>query len=78
MVVWGSKMDSNEIDVVENGAIVKVFLLEGPFPWNAKEEIVSNAGPFWESYGEMLAYKYNAPFQYYSSSPCIRAAEHQA
>ncbi|CAM9533609.1 unnamed protein product, partial [Ectocarpus fasciculatus] len=43
-------MDSNQIDVVENGAIVKVFLLEGPFPWNTPTAILDSAGDFWESF----------------------------
>lgn len=47
----GKDMDSNQVDVVENGAIVKVFLLEGPLPWNAGSAISDSAGPFWESYG---------------------------
>lgn len=46
-------MDSNQIDVVENGAIVKVFLLEGPFPWNTPTAILDGAGNFWESFGEL-------------------------
>lgn len=46
------KMD-NEVDIVENGAVVKVFLLEAPLPWNAGDEILSAAGPFWEGYGEI-------------------------
>ena len=44
-------MDSNEIDVVDNGAIVKVFLLEGAFPWNAPAAILDNAGSFFSNYG---------------------------
>lgn len=47
----GRDMDPNKIDVVENGAIVKVFLLEGSLPWNAGPDILDSAGPFWESYG---------------------------
>lgn len=44
-------MDSYQIDVVDNGAIVKVFLLEGAFPWNTPKRILESAGGFWESYG---------------------------
>lgn len=44
-------MESYQIDVVDNGAIVKVFLLEGAFPWNTPERILDSAGGFWESYG---------------------------
>lgn len=44
------EMDSNEIDVVDNGAIVKVFLLEGAFPWNTPPAILDNSGAFWENY----------------------------
>lgn len=43
----------NEIDIVENGAVVKIFLLEAPLPWNAGDEILSAAGPFWKGYGEI-------------------------
>ncbi|CAN0427059.1 unnamed protein product, partial [Pylaiella littoralis] len=43
-------MESYQIDVVDNGAIVKVFLLEGAFPWNTPERILDSAGGFWESY----------------------------
>ena len=43
---------SNEVDIVENGAIVKVFLLEAPLPSNAGDDIMSGAGPFWEGYGK--------------------------
>lgn len=49
-------MDSNEIDVVDNGAIVKVFLLEGAFPWNAPASVLENAGSFFSNYG-MCLYK---------------------
>lgn len=44
-------MGSNEIDVVDNGAIVKVFLLEGAFPGNAPQAILNNAGAFFSNYG---------------------------
>lgn len=41
----------NKINVVENGAIVRVFLLEGAFPHGAPSDVLSKAGAFWESYG---------------------------
>lgn len=44
-------MDANKVDVVENGAIVKVFLLEAALPWNAPPDFKEAAGPFWDSYG---------------------------
>lgn len=55
MLHWKIGMDSNEIDVVENGAIVKVFLLEGAFPWNAPAPILDNAGGFFSNFGEPRA-----------------------
>lgn len=45
-------MDSNSVDVVENGAIVKVFLLEAALPSNAGDDILNAAGGFWGSYGK--------------------------
>lgn len=45
-------MDSNSIDVVDNGAIVKVFLLEAALPSNAGDDILNAAGGFWGSYGK--------------------------
>lgn len=45
-------MTSNSIDVVENGAIVKVFLLEAALPSNAGDDILNAAGGFWGSYGK--------------------------
>lgn len=47
-------MGSNQIDVVDNGAIVKVFLLEGTFPSNTPNAILDSAGSFWESFGERV------------------------
>ena len=46
-------MGSNEVDVVDNGAIVKVFLLEGAFPSSkvVPDSILDNAGSFFSNYG---------------------------
>lgn len=44
-------MESNEVDIVENGAVVKVFLLEGALPWNAPADVREAAGPFWDDFG---------------------------
>lgn len=49
--VYGEQMDSNEVDIVENGAIVKVFLLEGALPDNAPADVREAAGPFWDDFG---------------------------
>lgn len=48
-------MGSNSIDVVENGAIVKLFLLEAALPSNAGDDILNAAGGFWGSYGKLSA-----------------------
>lgn len=45
------QMEPNDIDIVDNGALVKVFLLEAPFPWNA-ESLRNSAGNFWDSFGK--------------------------
>lgn len=70
-------MDSYKIDVVDNGAIVKVFLLEGAFPWNTPKRILESAGGFWESYGKMSNCMHNTavvhPTLYlYVFSYCLR------
>lgn len=49
-------MDSNEVDVVENGAIVKVFLLEASLPWNAPQNVREAAGGFWEAFGACVRF----------------------
>lgn len=64
-------MDSSQIDVVDNGAIVKVFLLEGPFPWNTPKRILESAGGFWESYGMICCVFSPAVFVIKSSAAAL-------
>ncbi|CAM9796699.1 unnamed protein product, partial [Choristocarpus tenellus] len=43
-------MKTKESDVIGAEAVVKVFLLESAFPFNTPGDVVSLAGPLWNSY----------------------------